>query len=67
LEATERDLVFEEIKVQEDKRNITIKPDFLVFPINVMFAREANGQYYGGIHGGISMCEMFIPFVKIER
>jgi hypothetical protein len=69
MEAAERrnDLVFEDIKVQEDKRNLTIKPDFLVFPINATFARETKGKYYGGIHGGISMCEMLIPFVKIER
>ena len=61
------ELVFEEIKIEENKRNLTIKPDFLVFPTTGMFAKPAKKEYYGGIHGGISMCELFIPLIELEK
>jgi hypothetical protein len=63
----ENKLVFEEILIAEEMRNIAIKPDFLVFPVSRMFGKNTNRKYYGGIHGGISMCEILIPLVRIER
>jgi hypothetical protein len=61
------EVVFEEIIIEENKRNLTIKPDFIVFPIIGMFARPDKKKYYGGIHGGISMCEVFIPLIQLEK
>jgi hypothetical protein len=61
------DIIFEEINIEENKRNLTIKPDFLIFPTIGMFSRPDRRKYYGGIHGGISMCELFIPFVQLEN
>lgn len=62
----QNEIVFREIKIEENKRNLTIKPDFLIFPINGMCAPLQKKKYYGGIHGGISMCELFIPFIQLE-
>jgi len=61
------EVFFEEIKIEETKRNLTIKPDFIVFPTVGMFARPDKKKYYGGIHGGISMCELFIPLIQLEK
>jgi len=61
------EVVFKEIKIEENRRNLTIKPDFLVFPTVGMFARRSKKKYYGGIHGGISMCELLIPLIQLER
>ena len=61
------DIVFEEINIEESKRNLTIKPDFLIFPTIGMFSRPDKRKYYGGIHGGISMCELFIPLLRLEK
>jgi len=61
------DIIFEEVVIEESKRNLTIKPDFLIFPTIGMFSRPNKRKYYGGIHGGISMCELFIPFVQLEN
>ena len=61
------DIVFEEINIEESRRNLTIKPDFLIFPTIGMFSRPGKRKYYGGIHGGISMCELFIPLVRLEK
>ena len=61
------EVVFKEIKIEENRRNLTIKPDFLVFPTVGMFARRGKKKYYGGIHGGISMCELLIPLIPLEK
>jgi hypothetical protein len=61
------EIVFEKIMIEENKRNLTIKPDFLVFPTIGMFARPDKKKYFGGIHGGISMCELFIPLIQLEK
>jgi len=62
-----KELVVEEIMIEENKRNLTIKPDFLVFPTIGMFSRPDKKKYYGGIHGGISMSELFIPLIRLEK
>jgi hypothetical protein len=60
-------IFFDEVVIEDSKRNLTLKPDFLIFPIIGMFSRPDKRKYYGGIHGGISMCELFIPFVQLEN
>ena len=67
LKMQEGEMILKEIKIEENKRNFTIKPDFLVFPTAGMFARRRRKKYYGGIHGGISMCELFIPLIQLEK
>jgi len=64
------EVIFKEIEIEENKRNLTIKPDFLVFPTIGMFVSPkemSKKKYYGGVHGGISMCELFIPLIQLEK
>lgn len=67
LEQQNGEIVFRKVQIDKDKLDGTIKPDFLVFPTVGMFASRRRRKYYGGIHGGISVCELFIPLIQIEK
>jgi len=60
-------IIFKEINLDKSILSVMIKPDFLVFPIKGMFAPPNKRKFYGGIHGGASMCELFIPLIQLEK
>ena len=67
LLAKANSIAFREVYIEENRRNMSIKPDFLVFPTVGMYAKPHRRKYYGGIHGGISACELLVPLVVLEK